>query len=608
MYPRFALTIVSLSLLVAFSANAADDENDAVVVTATRVPTRENELMSDVSVIHREEIEQAGQSTIEQLLTRQAGIQFSSNGGPGTNSGIYIRGTNANQSIVLVDGQRVGSATTGTAALSRIPLSQVERIEILRGPASSLYGADAIGGVIQVFTRHGEGPTQINASTGYGSYGTSDTSVGVSGGSDVVSFSMLGAYYNTAGFNAFNNPQNAYYNSDRDGFRNGSITGSLSFRPAQGHEIGIKLFASDGTGKYDSWPQTDDFKSEQNVSSYSIYSRNAFNQNWTSTLRLGRSTDDSTDFANKLKTSVFRTDQDQLSWQNDIKLPIGTAMLAAEYLKQSVSGSTDYVVSERSINSLLAGWTGNLENNRFQFNLRHDDNSQFGGETTGSASYGYQFTPDFRAHVSYGTAFRAPTFNELYYPGYGNVNLQAETAKNTEAGLNWERGNHRFSAVVYNNVVSELIQNGPAPAYAPSNISQALLRGATLSYDGRFADWASGVTLDFLDPRNNEDGVNNGNRLIRRATQQMSSYLSRTLGNLEIRGEWQLVGKRFDDPANTQVLGGYGLVNLYADYRLQKDWSLFARGNNIFNKYYETAGDYATAGANVFVGLRYQPK
>ncbi|WP_313951888.1 TonB-dependent receptor domain-containing protein [Accumulibacter sp.] len=615
---RFASTLITFAgALGAMASHAAEQQFDPIVVTATRQATRSNALTSDVSVITREEINEAGQSTVEQLLARQPGIQYTANGGPGTNSGVFIRGASSNQSIVLIDGQRIGSATTGSAALARIPLDQIDRIEILRGPASSLYGADAIGGVIQIFTRQGAGPARFNASTGYGTYGTTDTTVGISGGTDLVSYSVQAGYLDTGGFSAVHNKTNSFYNPDNDGYRNSNVSANFSVRPATGQEIGVNLLASDGTNQYDSNDFSavgagKNYNSQQTIGSYSIYSRNRLNEVWTSTVRLGRSTDAAKDYAGSVRTATFRTDMDLASWQNDIVLPVGEALLAAEYAKQNVSGSTAYTASERTIRSLLAGWNANIDKHRLQFNVRRDDNSQFGDETTGSASYGYQFTPEWRAHVAYGTAFRAPTFNELYFPpsnffSGGNPDLQPEQAKNTEVGANWERGDHRASVVLYNNDVTDLIEFRP-PTYAPVNVSKALLRGATLTYDGRFSEWGAGVVVDFLDPRNEDGGANNGNRLARRSKQQMSSYVSRTLGNWDLRGEWQLVGDRYDDPANTKLLGGYGLVNLYADYRLQRDWTLFARANNIFDKYYETVDNYATAGANVFVGVRYAPK
>ena len=619
--PRTACVAATMSATIAASfpiaLRAEEQQLDPIVVTATRQATRVNELNSDVSVVTREEIEQAGETTLAELLARQPGIQYVANGGVGSNSSVFIRGASPNQSIVLIDGQRISSATTGSAALSRIPIDQVERIEILRGPASSLYGADAIGGVIQIFTRSGEGPMRVNASTGYGSYNTSDSTVGVSGGTELLSYSMQAGYTNTNGFNTIRDRNNISYNPDRDGYYNKNLSANFAVRPARGQEIGINVLASYGTNQYDSndfsrLGAAQNFSSDQNVGSYSIYARNRLNEFWNSTLRIGSSVDDSKEYAGSFRSSTFRTDTDLFAWQNDFRLPVGEALLAYEYSRQKVDSTTDYTVTERTIRSFLAGWNGSVDQHRLQLNLRRDDNSQFGGQNTGSASYGYQFTPAWRAHISYGTAFRAPTFNELYFPSMfgfagGNPNLKPETAKNTEVGVNWEQANQRASVVLYNNQVSDLIEFRP-PTFAPVNVSKALLRGATLTYDGRFAEWAAGVALDFLDPRNEENGPNNGNRLARRAEQQMSSYVDWNHGNWKLRAEWQLVGNRYDDPANLVRLGGYGLVNLYADYRFERDWALFARANNIFDKNYETIASYATAGANVFVGVRYTPR
>ena len=595
-------TFVALAL--AFPPSHAADEA-AVVVTATRQPMRANELLSDVSVITREEIEQAGQTTIEQLLARQPGLEYVANGGPGTHSSVFIRGASTKQTIVLIDGLRVGSASSGDVAFSRIPLSQIERIEILRGPASSLYGADAIGGVIHVFTRRGDAATRYNASAGYGSYNTSDVSAGVSGGTQTVSYSLQAGHFQTDGFNAIRNPLNTSFNADRDGYRDSSISGNIAIRPAAGHELGLNLLHSEGICKYDSTPKAKDFANDQTLGAYSVYSRNRLAEAWTSTLRLGRSTDDSTNRTDGIASSVFHTDQDQLSWQNDLRLPVGRALLAAEYLNQKLMSTTAYPVTERSIRSLLAGWNGRLGEHRVQFNLRRDDNSQFGAKTTGFAGYGYQLTADWRAHVSYGTAFRAPNFNELYFPPIfgtlfaGNPNLRPEFARNREVGLDWEKTGHRFSAVYFNNKVSDLIVGFPL-----LNVSSATLEGTSLRYAGNLGNWSGGVTIDLQRARDDTSGK----RLNRRADEQLKAHLGYALGAWNVGGEWQLVGDRFENTANTQRLGGYGLVNLLADYRLEKDWTVFARANNIFDKQYELARDFATAGSSLFVGVRYSPR
>lgn len=612
MYLHKAQSTAVAALVGALFANtpyAADAELGRVVVTATRQASRSNELLSDVSVISREEIEKAGQTSLEQLLARQPGVEYVANGGPGTNSSIFIRGASTKQTIVLIDGLRVGSASSGDVAFSRLPLAQIERVEILRGPASSLYGADAIGGVIQIFTRRGDGATRYNASAGYGTYNTTEATAGVSGGSETLSYSLQAGHYQTDGFNAIRNPANSSYNPDRDGYRDSNYSGSLALRPAAGHELGLNFLHSSGTSRYDSAPKANDFSNEQMVSSYGVYTRNRLAKAWTSTLRLGRSTDDATNRNKGIAGSVFHTDQDQVAWQNDVKLPVGQALFAAEYLKQTLMSTTAFRVNERTIRSLLAGWTGNLGDHRLQGNLRRDENSQFGGKTTGFAAYGYQLSTDWRAHLSYGTAFRSPSFNELYFPNTfgatfaGNPNLRPEYARNREIGLDWEiadnRGGHRFSAVYFNNKVSDLIVGYPL-----LNVSSATLEGTSLSYAGNLGNWNGGVSIDLQRPRDDSTGK----RLVRRADEQLKLHLAYALGAWNLGGEWQVSGERFEDTANTKRLGGYGLLNLVADYRLEKNWTLFARANNVFDKQYELAKDFATPGANVFVGVRYAPQ
>lgn len=591
---------LALALQPALAQTAAHADLAAVVVTATRQATRANELLADVSVLTRDEIAASGHSTLEQVLAGVAGLEYAANGGPGTNSSLFMRGANSSHTLVLIDGLRVGSASSGDVALARIPLELVERVEILRGPASSLYGADAIGGVVQIFTRRGADAPGFSASAGIGNRGTYAASAGLAGGDERFSWNFQLGQNGTDGVSALRNPANRSYNADRDGFRNRHFGANLAWQPARGHELGINLLRDSGLSDYDSSPKRSRFENDQDLASYSLYSRNRLAPNWTSTLRLGRSTDDATNFVDGRSTSVYRTDQDQVSWQNDIKLPVGQALVAAEYLRQQLSGTTAYPVDERSIRSLLAGWNGRIENHLLQFNLRRDDNSQFGGQTTGYAGYGYQLTPQWRVGAAYGTAFRAPSFNQLYYPdtgwGGGNANLKPERAKNAELSLNWERGLQRAGVVLFRNKVRDLINGWP-----PANVGKALLEGAAFSYAGRLADWELAASLDLQRPRDEDTGK----RLRRRADEQFKLRAAHAGGAWRYGGEWQLVGKRYDDEANTVRMGGYGLVNLFADYRIDRDWSLFARANNVFDKRYELADDYATLGASLFVGVRY---
>ena len=198
---------------------------DPVVVTAARSPQRLDQLLADVTVIGPEEIARAGAQSLADLLQRQPGVQIVTNGGPGSTTGVFLRGANADQTLVLIDGLRVSSSSSGTTPFEAIPLDQIDHIEILRGPAASLYGADAIGGVIQMFTRKGGDTFAANASAGYGTYNTSQFAAGASGEGGPWRFMVQGGYNQSSGFNAIGNPANFSYNPDRDGYRNGSASG-----------------------------------------------------------------------------------------------------------------------------------------------------------------------------------------------------------------------------------------------------------------------------------------------------------------------------------------------------------------------------------------------
>lgn len=601
---------LATALLLAFAPvlHAAESrELETVVVTASRQPQRASEVLSDMTVIEQAAIAQAGpNTTLTELLARQPGIELTSRGGPGTAGDVMIRGANGSHTLVLVDGMRAGSATTGSTAWGFLPLSQIERIEILRGPASSLYGADAIGGVVQVFTRRGEGaPLRLNAAIGGGSWNSSQVAAGLSGSQSGWRYSLQVADQRADGFSAVKNPRNIYYHPDKDGYQMLSGSGMLAYSLSANHEFGVNVLYSQGWNRYDSSPRAADYKQEQLVSSTGFYSRNRLHERWESTLRWGTGTDDSLNLKNGNRNSRIRTDQEQWQWQNDIRLPLGSALLAAERLEQRVSGDTAYVLKKRTVDSLLAGWNARLGAHRWQLNLRQDHNSQFGDRQTGSAAYGYQFSPAWRGSVAYGTAFKAPSFNDLYWPGSGNPALRPESSENREIGLHYDNGTHRAGLTLFRNDVRDLIEWAPAGnVWLPTNVAKARLQGWTLTYEGQLAGFNLSGSIDRLDARD----VRTDKQLRYRASERGTLAVGQRQGAWEWRAELQASGKRYNDAANRQALGGYALFNLQGAYYLDRDWSVFARANNVFDRPYEHIADYATPGANVFVGLRYAPR
>lgn len=602
-------TAAAVALAFAFpSAFAAEDEA-TIVVTATRIPTRVHEQLADVTVITREEIEQAGATTLPALLSQQPGLQIVTNGGLGKSTSLFTRGTNAGHTLLLVDGVPLGSATLGQPSFHNLPLSQIERIEILRGPASSLYGSDAIGGVVQVFTKKGEGPLKPEAFAGVGSYGTREVMAGVSGGTGLVSYSFAASRFETHGWDATLAKNTNYPERDADGYKNTAWRGRLVLTPAKGHEFGATFLAADSRNHYDGFGSTTNPYNDDETRVWSLYAKNRLAEAWTSTLRYGESQDRSEDFAPA--RSLFETQQKQWSWQNDVKLPLGTLLLAYEDLKQEVDSTTAYTVKERTLRSLIAGWQARLGNHSWQLSQRRDDNSQFGAKTTGSLAYGYAITPQITVRAAVGTAFKAPSFNDLYYTSpwgsHGNPNLQPETAKNREFGLDWygTSGAH-LAYTHYDNRIKNLIawQDTGGWVYVPFNVGRARIKGDSLVASHQWGAWQAQASFDWMSPYDEDTGY----RLPRRAAQQAKARISYEPGAWGAGAEILAVGQRYETATQSKEMARYELVHLFGHYRLTPDVRLEARLDNLFDKEYETAWGYRNPGRTLFVGLRYQPK
>lgn len=597
---------LALSLLPAAVAIAAEPGFDlaAVVVTATRQATRANEVIADITVIDRETIEQAGPTTLPALLARQPGLHLVENGGVGKNASLFLRGSGSGHTLLLVDGVPLGSVTSGSPSLHNLPLSQIERIEILRGPASSLYGSDAIGGVIQIFTRRGEGEARVSAYVGVGSHATREVQGGISGARNGWSYSLGLSRLTTDGISVAADPvryriaNGSVPNADTDGYGNSAVSARLAYTLATGHELGATLLEASSRNAFDGGGVAVDAYNRDKTLARSVYLRNRLNQIWTSTLRWGLSEDNSSSFAPA--RSQFATTQTQWTWQNDLHLPVGALLLALENTDQAVTSTTNYAVKNRNVRSVVIGYQGLLGAHSWQASARYDRNSQFGGRRTGSFGYGYRFAAEWQARVSVGTAFKAPSFNQLYFPGFGSATLQPESARNREAVLGWERGLRHASLTLYDNQIDNLI----AGTVAAVNIGKARISGTSLAYGSRTGAWTSDASLDLMRPVD----AGNGNRLQRRPAQMLKLALSYSPGAWKVGAEVTAIGRRYDTTTQTRAMGGYAVGNLHAAREIDHSWSVEARLNNVFNRVYENAWSYAVPDRQLFLGLRYAPK
>lgn len=627
MYRRSTFAALAAILINVFSAHAEQDEA-AIVVTATRQPSRISALAADISVIERSQIEAAGPAaTLGDLLATVPGVELSRQGSRGAGENIFIRGANAGHTLVLVDGLRAGSATLGQTAIEAIPLAQVERVEILRGPASALYGSDAIGGVIRVTTRQGEDAPRLDARIGAGSHGSQEALVSHAGRAGALRYAIRAGDSRATGVSAITNPSSAAYNADKDGYWRRHLALDVAWRSGEATEMGMQWLDSDGMSRHDaSWPNAaSDWQNRHSVSALAVHGRHRLSKSWTAEVRLGRSEDDSITTPSSTAGQAsdnYRTRQDQFSWQNDLGLPVGRGLVALESLREGVLSTKAYTSVVRSTDSLVLGWNGSVDAHVWQAGARRDENSQFGGKTTHTLNYGYRFLPGWKASAGVGTSFKAPTLNDLYYPntpfeGVGNPGLVPESGRSREIALHYYGKIAEASLTVFRNDIRNLIQwEETSPGswfYTPSNIGSARITGLTAAGKTRLGEWSVDGHLTLQSPKNRS----NGEYLTRRALRFGGVSASRMLGNWNVGAEFQGAGHRYDAPdfttrRNTRVLTGYNVVHLRGEYRLDPQWSMLVRIDNLLDEQYELARssttNYASLGRFAFVGMRFVMK
>lgn len=593
--------------LPAIAANGATDL-DQLVVTASRTAQTQEQTLAAVTVIDRAEIDRLQPNSLQDLLRGTPGLSLTNNGGPGKSTSIFLRGTESDHVLVLVDGVRLGSATSGGASIQDIPVDQIERVEIVRGPFSSLYGSEALGGVIQIFTRRPEGAFSPYASLGFGSDHEIRTSAGLAGRTDRGWYSIGAAHERTDGINVsrckpLRGGGCSVIDADRDGYRSTSLNLQGGYRFSEVWDGEARLLRAEGRNEYDG-SVNDLAKTVAQVASALL--RYAPGKDVSISARLGRSDDLSDNYLKGSYVGNFDTRRDLGTLQADIAAWGGLFTLGYDWQRDRVDSNTLYAVDHRLSHGLFGQWQQSFGTQSVQASVRRDNNSQFGGKTTGSVLWGWDFTDQLRVTASYGTAYKAPTFNELYFPGYGNAHLQAETSHSAELGLrgNHQRGHWLLSA--FDTRISHMIAYDSAN-FGPANIDRAHIRGVEASTDVRLASWIWRASATWLDPRDAAAGSNDGHLLPRRAQRSARIDLDRSLGKFSVGGSVFAAGHRYDDLANRSRLGGYALTDLRVGYRINADWNVRLSLNNVFDRHYETARYYNQPGRNYLFTVNYRP-
>ncbi|WP_031435751.1 TonB-dependent receptor domain-containing protein [Methylobacter tundripaludum] len=576
-----------------------------LVVTATRTETAKNQLAAAATVYTRKDIERLQAKTLPELLSGTTGIDMSQSGGYGKDTNIYMRGTNSDHVLVLIDGIKVGSVTSGTTPFQLIPLDQVERVEIIRGPQSSLYGSEAIGGVIQIFTRKGgrEDKPSVTLDAGGGSYDTYRASGSISGKWKNSWYSLGSSQFGSQGFNA-RQPIKGLNQPDKDGYLNTALNARLGHRFDNNAEVEAFFMRAEGKNEYDGTSQNKTEFVEQTVGTTASID---IVDNWRSILRLGQSRDDGDNFApNGTFSSSFNSTRWNASWLNEIALSDDHKMvIGSDYRLDQVDSSTAYNETSRYDAGIFTELHSRILDDHFiNASLRGDKNETFGEQLTGNFGWRYNGGYGISPFASFGNAFKAPTFNQLYFPGFGNPSLKAEQSTSFEAGLAGDHDWLQWEVRGYHTNIDNLIVTVTNPVTflsSAENVGKAQIDGIEAEIGTQLMGWNSRLNMNLLSPKNRETNA----RLPRRAEKTLSYDLSRSFGQFDLGANVLAQAERFDDALNKTKVAGYVTVDLRTAYHLNKNWMLSAKLNNLLDKQYQTINTYNTADRNFFLSIHY---
>lgn len=581
-----------------------------VVVTATRSETTIDRALADVTLIDAQAVREAGTATLPELLRSAGGIEISQTGGAGSLSGLFVRGTRNSQTVVLVDGIRMENPLSGGGLIENLPLSSVDRIEIVRGPASSMYGSGAIGGVVQIFTRapDAEGVRPF-ASAAAGSRGTAHAQAGFRAARDGTRVALGLSHDRTSGFEA-TRPGSADFQSDRDGNRQNSLTASLAHRLTPRWEVGGALLFTDGRMEYDdAFSTPDSARKDYRSSALSVFARGRPLAGWHTELRAGNT---SLDYGFAAFSFAPRTDSRTVAWQNTVDAWGGSVLFGIESLAQRIDGDgltrgggATYVRERRDTDSVFGGYERGWGDHTLRATLRHDRIESVGSETTGAIAWGWQLDPLWLLRASYGTAFRAPTFDDLYNPFSPNPTLRPEKSRGFEVAAERRSGTDLFRAIAFASRIDEAIELDST--FTAQNLARARVHGLAVEARRTLGTWTlrgsatvqhtEGVLEDPL------TGLRTESELVRRAPRFGVLGVERQQGRWRYGAEAVAQARRFDTQG--QRMSGYVFVDAWAAYRFARDWELFGRAGNLADRDYETVAGYRSPPRSLLVGVRY---
>lgn len=618
-YLFLAPAMLAASIVQANSLRLPD-----TVVTASRIEQPRTEAQAASSVFTRADIERLQPADVPALLQRVPGLHIARNGGPGSLTGLFLRGTSSAQTLVLVDGQRISGSSSGLASLELLNIANIERVEVIRGGRSAIYGSDAIGGVIQIFTRRnaGEAGWQPRLSAGIGSHGRVERSLGVSGGDARTRLDLGLSLDETEGFK-----RTTLDGSQDSAYRNKAVNLSLSHRFSDRVQVGFSGLRQSGDTEYDYSLSPAAFAQDEfELSSASTFVEAQLSPLWTSRLELGH-TEDRRTTEDPYGGSTFNTYRDQANWINTLEVNSAqTLVLGADWYQDRLNSSNAFDRNSRINRAAFAQHRFNGEKFSTELGVRHDRNQQFGSENTWNAAGTWHLDGQNDLILSYSQAFRAPTFNDLYYPDscfmgfctiYANPDLKPETAQSYE--LQWRSQltpSTRLETAVYRTEIRDAIvtnnaldgnQAGSSDPFRPENIDKARINGFETSLQQDLYGWLASASYSLIDARNASGGGNDGNRLARRPKNSLSLDLDRTFNAFSVGVGWTVNSYSYDDLNNNNRIPGYAVLGLRGSWRANEELRFNLALDNLLDRdYYQARGSAFDANTFAPVPFRYR--
>ncbi|PCJ32846.1 MAG: cobalamin receptor [Gammaproteobacteria bacterium] len=598
----FTLTAIAASM-ISFSSIAAAEQLDTVTVTANRMAS--DNVLAATTVITRDDIERLQITDLSSLLSRQVGIDFTTNGGIGKTSSLFIRGTSSDHVLFLVDGVKWYSATSGGSAIQHFPVEQIERIEIVRGSRSGLYGSEAIGGVIQIFTRKGQQGMTPYAKVAYGTHASKQVAAGISGGNDTTKYNFSVNHQSTDGIDLGRD-----LNKDNDGYENTSFSANVEHDFTKNVTVGINITRAESDNEYDDFGTTNIMEGEATQQILGSHLSWNVNDIWTLSAQINESRDQSESFKNSSSDGIYNTRRRSMSVINTLSLNDSHIVnLGWDYENDHIASNATYAETSRDNKAVFISLQSQLDKASWLLSGRHDNNEAFGTHNTGTAEWGYQLHDNLQITANYGTAFKAPSFNSLYYPGgSGNPLVKPEESKSWGFGFNGVESNFDWAFNFYNTKIINLIEWAPISpgswTYVPSNVASAEIKGVEFEINTTLFGADISADASFLSPEDSS----NGTTLQRRAKRLANLHIDKQWNAWSAGASWKLRGQSFNKKNNIDPLGGFSIVDLRTAYKVNQDWLVQASINNLFDKEYQTVKGYNSLDRTAMLTLSYSPK